>query len=137
MGFDAFGRIISGTLTVGQQVKVLGEGYTLEDDEDMTIKTVSNIWLYQGRYRVPISTASAGMWVMVGGIDDSMIKTVTVVSSSGPEEACIFRPLQHKTKSVVKLALEPLNPSGTQCTGCTSTTVQILTPEALRALRAQ
>ena len=31
----------------------------------------------QGRYRMPISTATAGMWVMVGGIDDSMIKTVT------------------------------------------------------------
>jgi len=42
--------------------------------------------LYQGRYRIPISTASAGMWVMVGGIDDSMIKTVTVVSVNGPEE---------------------------------------------------
>ena len=77
----------------------------------MTVKTVTDIWLYQGRYRVPVSSASAGMWVMVGGIDDSMIKTVTVVSSSGPEEACIFRPLQHMTKSVVKLALEPLNPS--------------------------
>eukprot|EP00802_Teleaulax_amphioxeia_P003246 Tamp_03249.p1 GENE.Tamp_03249~~Tamp_03249.p1 ORF type:complete len:989 (-),score=348.22 Tamp_03249:779-3745(-) len=111
VGFDAFGRVISGTLKIGDEVKVLGEGYTLDDDEDMTVKTVTDIWLYQGRYRVPVSSASAGMWVMVGGIDDSMIKTVTVVSSSGPEEACIFRPLQHMTKSVVKLALEPLNPS--------------------------
>jgi U5 small nuclear ribonucleoprotein component len=111
VGFDAFGRVVSGTLSVGDSVKVLGEGYTLDDDEDMTVKTVTDIWLYQGRYRVPITTATAGMWVMVGGIDDSMIKTVTVVSSSGPEEACIFRPLQHKTKSIVKLALEPLNPS--------------------------
>ena len=57
------------------------------------------------------TSATAGMWVMVGGIDDSMIKTSTVVSVSGPEDASIFRPLQHTTRAVVKLALEPLNPS--------------------------
>ena len=50
VGFDAFGRVISGTLKIGDQVKVLGEGYTLDDDEDMTVKTVTDIWLYQGRY---------------------------------------------------------------------------------------
>ena len=91
-------------LSVGDQVKVLGEGYTLDDDEDMTVKTVTDIWLYQGRYRLPISSATAGMWVMVGGIDDSMIKTVTVVSANGPEEACIFRPLQ--VTSGVKLSMK-------------------------------
>jgi U5 small nuclear ribonucleoprotein component len=94
--FDAFGRVISGTLKIGDEVKVLGEGYTLDDDEDMTVKTVTDIWLYQGRYRVPVTSASAGMWVMVGGIDDSMIKTVTVVSASGPEEACM-RTFQSKS----------------------------------------
>lgn len=111
VGFDAFGRVMSGTLSVGDQVKVLGEGYTLDDDEDMTVKTVTDIWIYQGRYRMPISKATAGMWVMVGGIDDSMIKTVTVVRASGADDACIFQPLQHKARAVVKLALEPLNPS--------------------------
>ena len=29
--FDAFGRVISGTLRVGDEVKVLGESYSLED----------------------------------------------------------------------------------------------------------
>ena len=52
------------------------------------------------------TSATAGMWVMVGGIDDSMIKTSTVVSVSGPEDASIFRPLQHTTRAVVKLALK-------------------------------
>lgn len=58
--FDAFGRVVSGTIRVGDTVSVLGEGYTLEDDEDMTVQTVSNLWFYQGRYRVPIDKASAG-----------------------------------------------------------------------------
>ena len=42
--FDAFGRVVSGTIKVGDTVSVLGEGYTLEDDEDMTVKTVTDIW---------------------------------------------------------------------------------------------
>ena len=110
--FDAFGRVVSGTIKVGDQVSVLGEGYTLDDDEDMTVKTVSDIWFYEGRYRVPIMTATAGMLVLVGGIDDSIIKTSTVVHNGvNADEMSIFRPLKHTTRSVIKLALEPLNPS--------------------------
>ncbi len=52
------------------------------------------------------------MLVLVGGIDDSIIKTATVVHhGANADEMCIFRPLQHSTRSVIKLALEPLNPS--------------------------
>ena len=35
--FYSFGRVISGTLKQGQDVKVLGEGYNLEEEEDMVI----------------------------------------------------------------------------------------------------
>lgn len=32
--FYSFGRIMSGTLHVNEQVRVLGEGFTLEEEED-------------------------------------------------------------------------------------------------------
>lgn len=35
--FYAFGRIISGTIKTGDQVKILGESYTLEEREDMQL----------------------------------------------------------------------------------------------------
>ena len=44
--FDAFGRVISGTLKKGDQVKVLGENYNLEDEEDMTIKKIKGIYIF-------------------------------------------------------------------------------------------
>jgi U5 small nuclear ribonucleoprotein component len=47
--FDAFGRVFSGTLRVDEGVKVLGEGYTLEDQEDMTIKDISALWISESR----------------------------------------------------------------------------------------
>ena len=37
MEFDAFGRVISGTVHKGDHVKVLGENYTIEEEEDMEV----------------------------------------------------------------------------------------------------
>lgn len=42
-GFNVLGRIISGTVKRGQEVKVLGESYTLEEEEDMMVKTITKV----------------------------------------------------------------------------------------------
>lgn len=51
--FHAFGRVLSGTIHAGQPVKVLGENYTLEDEEDSQICTVGRLWISVARYRQP------------------------------------------------------------------------------------
>jgi len=53
--FRAFGRILSGTLRKGMQIKVLGEGYSPEDEEDMMKCTVEDIWIHQSRYVIHFS----------------------------------------------------------------------------------
>ena len=69
-GFYAFGRVISGTLKVGDEVKILGEGYTLEEEEDMVIKSVTKLWFMEaGRYKIEIDMITAGNWVLIDGID--------------------------------------------------------------------
>lgn len=47
--FHAFGRVLSGTIQAGQPVKVLGENYTLEDEEDSQICTVGRLWISVAR----------------------------------------------------------------------------------------
>ena len=47
--FRAFGRVISGTLKKGLEVKVLGEGYSPEDEEDMVKATVEDLWISEAR----------------------------------------------------------------------------------------
>ena len=47
--FRAFGRVMSGTVRRGQSVKVLGEGYSLEDEEDMVSAIVDGIMLDESR----------------------------------------------------------------------------------------
>lgn len=50
--FRAFGRVISGTLRKGMSLKVLGEGFSPEDEEDMMKATVDDLWISQSRYFV-------------------------------------------------------------------------------------
>ncbi|KAK9130534.1 hypothetical protein Sjap_011021 [Stephania japonica] len=109
--FDAFGRVYSGEIQTGQAVRVLGEGYSPEDEEDMTVKEVTKLWVYQARYRIPISKAPAGSWVLIEGVDASIMKTATLCNVDYDEDVYIFRPLLFNALPVVKTATEPLNPS--------------------------
>ena len=109
--FSAFGRVYSGTVRTNQAVKVLGEAYSEYDDEDMARADVATVGIGQGRYRVHVSHIPAGNWVLVDGVDASITKTATITDANDMNDIAIFRPLQFKTSAVVKLAVEPLNPS--------------------------
>jgi len=47
--FRSFGRVISGTLRKGMEIKVLGEGYSPEDEEDMMKATIDDLWISESR----------------------------------------------------------------------------------------
>jgi 116 kDa U5 small nuclear ribonucleoprotein component len=78
----------------------------------MVIKTISKLWIMQagGRYKIDVDMMTAGNWILMEGVDASIMKTSTIVSSDYMG-ADIFRPLDFQTESVVKVACEPLNPS--------------------------
>ncbi|KAI3887611.1 hypothetical protein MKX03_031852 [Papaver bracteatum] len=109
--FDVLGRVYSGEIQTGQTLRVLGEGYSPDDEEDMTVKEVTKLWVYQARYRIPVSKAPAGSWVLIEGVDASIMKTATLCHVDYDEDVDIFRPLRFNTLPVVKTAVEPLNPS--------------------------
>jgi U5 small nuclear ribonucleoprotein component len=109
--FDAFGRVLSGFVKVGDQVAVLGERYTLDNPEDMSIREVSRIWVFNGRYRVEVNQVAAGNWALFEGIDGGITKTATLTWPQGNEDAEIFRPLTFNDTAAIKVAIEPINPS--------------------------
>ncbi|XP_075894731.1 116 kDa U5 small nuclear ribonucleoprotein component [Nelusetta ayraudi] len=109
--FHAFGRVLSGTIQAGQPVKVLGENYTLEDEEDSQVCTVGRLWISVARYQIEVNRVPAGNWVLIEGCDQPIVKTATITEPRGNEEAQIFRPLKFNTSSVIKIAVEPVNPS--------------------------
>eukprot|EP01100_Stratorugosa_tubuloviscum_P009783 TRINITY_DN4118_c0_g1_i2.p1 TRINITY_DN4118_c0_g1~~TRINITY_DN4118_c0_g1_i2.p1 ORF type:complete len:981 (-),score=453.57 TRINITY_DN4118_c0_g1_i2:109-3051(-) len=110
--FDAFGRVMSGTAKSGVIVKVLGENYSIDDEEDMVVSEIKEIWIYQSRYRIDVPSVPAGNLVLLEGVDASIMKTSTIVDAKGlPEDPYIFKPLKFNTISVVKVAVEPILPS--------------------------
>ncbi|CAG7854174.1 116 kDa U5 small nuclear ribonucleoprotein component AltName: Full=Elongation factor Tu GTP-binding domain protein 2; AltName: Full=U5 snRNP-specific protein, 116 kDa; Short=U5-116 kDa [Serendipita indica DSM 11827] len=109
--FRAFGRVISGTIRPGTDVKVLGENYSAEDEEDVMKATVEDVWIGESRYVLSTQEVPAGNLVLLGGIDTSITKTATVVDASIEDDLYIFRPLRHCTQSVLKIAVEPIAPS--------------------------
>ncbi|KAI9834795.1 MAG: hypothetical protein M1819_002881 [Sarea resinae] len=111
--FYSLGRVMSGTARAGQHVRVLGEGYTIDDEEDMTNATIADTWVAETRYNIPTSGVPAGNWVLLSGVDNSIVKTATLVPPKleDDEDAYIFKPITHFTESVFKVAVEPINPS--------------------------
>lgn len=109
--FRAFGRVMSGTIKQGQMVKVLGEGYSPDDEEDMVMQSIDNIWINESRYVVETDHASAGNLVLLGGVDASISKTATIVDKEYDEDLYIFKPIKHITQSVLKIAVEPISPA--------------------------
>jgi len=108
--FDALCRVMAGTLVVGARVRVLGESFSPDDEEDSETCSVSSLELMQARARTAVASAGPGSWVLVGGVEQVIGKTATLVPAGGGE-AHIFAPLRFNTISCIKVATEPLNPA--------------------------
>ncbi|XP_035780282.1 116 kDa U5 small nuclear ribonucleoprotein component-like [Anopheles albimanus] len=109
--FQVLGRVMSGTLHAGQEVRVLGENYSLLDEEDSRVLQVGRLWIYEARYKIELNRVPAGNWVLIEGIDQCIVKTATITDVQMAEDVFIFRPLKFNTQSVIKIAVEPVNPS--------------------------
>ncbi|KAL3124898.1 hypothetical protein niasHT_001791 [Heterodera trifolii] len=110
--FHVLGRVFSGTIHSGDEVKILGENYSIQDEEDCRVMTVGRLWLPVARYNVEVNSVGAGCLVLMEGIDQPVTKTCTIVEKDyDQDELFIFRPLKFNTCSVVKLSIEPINPS--------------------------
>ena len=111
--FDVFGRVMSGTLGKGSRVMVLGEQYSLDDDEDCVVREVEALWILNGRYRVEVSHVPAGNWALIAGVEAGATKTSTLTDAAKGRqlEVAIYKPLRFASPAVVKVACEPLNPS--------------------------
>lgn len=109
--FQVLARVMSGTIHAGQEVRVLGENYSLLDEEDSRLLQVGRLWVYESRYKIELNRVPAGNWVLIEGIDQCIVKTSTITEAQNTEDLYIFRPLKFNTQSVIKIAVEPVNPS--------------------------
>jgi len=110
--FFALGRVMSGTVKLGERVRVLAETYSTENEEDMAIEDITGLYIYNCRYKVDITVAGAGNLVLLEGVDQTIAKTATITTRVGvADELFVFKPLRFNTKPIMKIAIEPLNPA--------------------------
>uniref|UniRef100_A0A8R1IHJ1 EFTUD2 domain-containing protein n=2 Tax=Caenorhabditis japonica TaxID=281687 RepID=A0A8R1IHJ1_CAEJA len=72
---------------------------------------VGRLFVHVARYQIEVSVVPAGCWVLIEGIDQPIVKTATIAELQYDDDVYIFRPLKFNTRSCVKLAVEPINPS--------------------------
>lgn len=109
--FNAFGLVLSGTLRKNSHVRVLGESYTTYDEEDSCTLPVTKLWIFNSRYTIEVESVPAGNWVLIQGVEQPIVKTATIIDASHQDDLFVIRPLKFNNKAVIKLAVEPVNPS--------------------------
>lgn len=115
VSFRSVFKILSGLLRLGDRVRVLGDDYHVErNDEEQASAVVEAIALSCGRFAVDVKQATAGQIVLVDGIDETVFKSATVVAADNAvcDDAGILRPLpDFLVPGVLKIAVEPVRPS--------------------------
>jgi elongation factor 2 len=104
--FVAFGRVFSGTIKTGQEVRIMGPDYVPGGKKDLFIKKVQRTMLMMGRYTEQINDCPAGNVCGLVGIDQYLLKSGTLSSS---ENFLPFHTMKFSVAAVVQVAVEPKN----------------------------
>ncbi|VDM58424.1 unnamed protein product [Angiostrongylus costaricensis] len=91
--FRVLGRVMSGTIESNTDVRVLGENYSIQDEEDCRRLTVGRLWVHVARYQIEVSRVPAGCWALIEGIDQPIVKTATVAELDYEEDVNKSYPL--------------------------------------------
>lgn len=106
-----FARIFSGTLSVGDEVYVLGPKFTPANPhaapEPQRVK-ITALYLMMGRGLEPLTTVPAGVVFGIGGLEGHILKSGTLCSQL--PGSLNLAGVQMGTQPIVRVALEPENP---------------------------
>mmetsp|Transcript_40381 Transcript_40381/g.79097 ORF Transcript_40381/g.79097 Transcript_40381/m.79097 type:complete len:849 (-) Transcript_40381:516-3062(-) len=106
--FVAFGRVFAGTVKTGQKVRIMGPSYVPGKKTDLVIKNIQRTLLMMGRKTELVDSIPAGNTVGLVGIDQFLLKSGTLSDS---ENAFPLKSMKYSVSPVVRVAIEPKNPS--------------------------
>eukprot|EP01084_Bolivina_argentea_P196528 336876_1 len=104
--FIAFGRVFSGTIKTGQEIRIMGPDYVVGKKKDLFVKKVQRTLLMMGRYVEQIPDCPAGNVCGLVGIDQYLLKSGTLTTSA---EMHPFHTMKFSVAAVVQVAVEPKN----------------------------
>jgi len=104
--FYAFGRVFSGTIATGQQVRIMGPDYLPGKKTDLHVKKIQRVILMMGRYVEQMSDCPCGNIIGLVGVDAYLLKAGTI---STHEEAHPFVTMKYSVSPVVRVSVECTN----------------------------
>ena len=104
--FYAFGRVFSGTVGMGQKVRIMGPSYEPGKKGDLYEKTIQRTVLMMGRKTEAVDDVPCGNTVALVGVDQFITKTGTI--STHPD-AHNIRVMKYSVSPVVRVAIKPKN----------------------------
>jgi elongation factor 2 len=105
--FLCFGRIFSGTIVSGTNVRILGPDFRPGLTSDLQIKNVTSVGIMVGDRCISMNRVPAGNVVALTGIDKCLIKTATITTNS---DAHNFRVMKFSVSPVVRVAVDVQDP---------------------------
>jgi len=102
--FYAFGRIFSGTICTGQEVRILGPEYKPGSKRDLyTKKKVQRTVLMMGRYIEQLQNCPCGNILGLVGVDSYLLKCGTITTC---KSAHSFVTMKYSVSPVVRVAVD-------------------------------
>ena len=104
--FYAFGRVFSGTVSSGQNVRIMGLNYQPGTKEDLHVTKIQQTVIMMGRKVEPISDCPCGNTISLVGIDKYLLKSGTISTS---DKAYPIKAMKFSVTPVVRVAVQPKN----------------------------
>jgi len=106
--FYAFGRVFSGVIGTGQNVRILGPDYEVGKKTDLYCKKIQRTVLMMGRYIEQLVDCPCGNILGLVGVDAYLLKAGTITTF---EQAHPFVTMKYSVSPVVRVAVECTNAS--------------------------
>ena len=104
--FYAFGRVFSGTIGMGQKVRIMGPNFILGKKADLFEKSIQRTVLMMGRKTEAVDDVPCGNTVALIGVDQYLTKTGTISTSPTAHN---IRTMKYSVSPVVRVAIKPKN----------------------------
>ncbi|KAJ3177251.1 Elongation factor 2 [Irineochytrium annulatum] len=101
--FYALGRVFSGVVRPGQQVRIMGPNFVFGRKDDLAIKPVQRTVVMMGGKVSSVEGCPAGCVVGLVGIDQYLVKSGTITTS---ESAHALRVMNFSVSPVVQVAVD-------------------------------
>ena len=106
--FYAFGRVFSGKVKAGEEVRILGPDYKQGKQVDFHIKRIQRVVIWMGRKADDVADVPCGNTCSLVGVDEAILKQGTITTSLN---AHTIRSMKYSVSPVVRVAVNAKNPA--------------------------